>query len=210
VRRCKEFRPINTSRVQPATAAAVAGVVILYLLELLVANNYITHFGYGPAGLSKSHSAVMLLAAVIQTALLYLIYRRSTEQPNGMTAFVAVGAAIMAGASFFAVCAQGDAFAYISYAKLGLSGAVYARHVPFHPVPGFESMWINLPPCVYGPLWVLQNWLTLGWVPNLAVAFFILRLCAIVLIAVIAFALRKLDANTGTIAVTLLNPFLYF
>ena len=165
------------------------------------------HFGYGPTGLSKATSAMMLGAAIVQSALLYGIYRTSSERLNGV---VVAGAAIMAVASCFAICAQGDAFAYIAYAKLGSIHAMYAPPVPYHPAPGFESMWVNLPACVYGPLWALVNWLLLAWTANLGTAFLLLRLFAIALLAVMAWALRKLDFDDRTIAVAVLNPFFYF
>jgi hypothetical protein len=183
----------------------------LYVLQVWLTNRYVAQFGLHVVGRSVEYSAAVLVTSIAQTALLFLLYRAMRSSNRGSLAFIVLAASAMSVASIVSVCPQFDAYAYAAYAKLGSLHAAYVHATPIHPAPGFETrIWLGLPPSVYGPLWVAYNLVTVGLAPNFPIAFLVMRLAGIALIGCAAYALRRLDANPGTLAVVALNPFLYF
>lgn len=148
--------------------------------------------------------------ALVQAALLALLYRamrgRSVSRGSGVT----IGAAALVMLISSLVCpamANDDAYLYAGFAHLG--GAAY--HPPAVRFAGelglVNDMWATpIMPCAYGPLWL---WLSVGIAkifPHLGALLFAFRMLGAALVLVCVWLLMRLRQEPAIVALFALNP----
>ncbi len=153
---------------------------------------------------ASPHQLLVIFALVVaQTLCLYLIYRTFTDQSPHASAKVSLALSVVAMifVSLQAKFTSADIYAYIGYAKLGLSA--YAP--PDRPFAGdfaiINAQWGNpMLPCVYGPFWVVMSKLAIMGSSTLGQAILALRifnLATLGLLILCVASIRKDYAVTG-------------
>jgi hypothetical protein len=188
-------------------AAASVAIVVLYGAQVWAAKAS----GSDPHAV---HALVMIVTGLLQSAALLQLYRDAGRSSARSIVLAVVPAAIaLLVLSALAPNTDDDAAAYVAYAKLPAFAQAYAPSPVAISSPGFErvaSTWPQLPPLVYGPLWLAVDRALVGWAPSFAAALGILRAVNVVLLGALVLGLRRAGCNAATLAVTALNPMLWF
>lgn len=150
---------------------------------------------------------------VAQTLCLYLIYCTFNDQRPPASAKVSLAVSIIAMifVSLQAKFTSADIYAYIGYAKLGLSA--YAP--PYRPFAGdfaiINAQWGNpIIPCVYGPLWVVVSKLAVMWTTTLGQAILALRLLNLVTLGLLISCVASIRKDYAVMVLFAINPAIYY
>ena len=157
----------------------------------------------------------LIATAVLQTLMLYALYRALRDRPAGLgerVALAVVAVAMIAIALDVRTVNGFDVYADVGYAKLGLAHAYAPPATAF--APGFgaiNAVWgTPMPPDALGPGWVALCAAVAGPAATLGGAIFALRVLeAVALLALIALLARR-GASVALLALVALNPALYF
>jgi len=151
----------------------------------------------------------LIALAAITSLLLWELYR--TLERGGVRPVFAALVLVLAGLTVASALRydRGDLEAYAGYAKLPAFADAY--HPPVHHFgPAFAAVnahWgPQLPPCVYGPLWLAFERALIHGAPSLAVALAVLR--AVAALAFLAFLalLWGLTRSPALVAVAAVSP----
>ncbi len=164
------------------------------------------------ASLFSTHTSLVYVAiAVVQVALLFAL-RERLERSAGAVALGICAAAFVAmiAVDLHASAAiSSDAYAYIGYAKLPSVHAAYAIANPplGQSFAAINRLWGSpLPPCVYGPLWILTVHVLLAPIASIGSSFEMLRILGAVGTAVLVLLVYAISRSTVLAAVTALTP----
>jgi hypothetical protein len=188
-------------------AASSVAIVVLYGVQVWAAKDS----GSDPRAV---HALVMIGTGLLQSAALLQLYRDAARSSTRSIVLAVAPAAIaLLVLSAFAPNTDDDAAAYVAYAKLPAFAQAYAPSPVAIAGPGFERVaatWPQLPSLVYGPLWLAVDRGLIGWAPSYAAALGILRAVNVLLLGALVLGLRRAGCNAATLAVTALNPMLWF
>lgn len=165
-------------------------------------------------GGDRAHCALMIVAGLVQAAVLGALLRYGRVRGAGAAAIVA-GALLMAGCALsVAGGPDADAAAYAGYARLPSFSQAYAPPAREFRGGGFQVInahWgRRLPPLDYGPLWLAFDRLTLRGTRTFAQALLVMRLTNLACLAGLALLVRTFREGDRLWAAVALNPALYF
>lgn len=209
----RAVRPLAGKPIAARAVAAGAAVVALYAAQVWATNDS------AHGGPRAGHVAIMLGTGLLQSLALLALYRALHGAAiRRARMFLAVGVAVMLLLSAACTNTDDDAAAYVAYAKLPTAASAYAPPPDAYSGNGFDrngfdvipKTWPELPPLVYGPVWLGLDRLVAGRAPTYAMALALLRGANALYLIGLLVALRRLGFGAATLAVAALNPMLYF
>lgn len=214
---------MTAQHLQRFFAAAPSRVLVPYPLALLIV--VALYCGEAWLGVHRAlrnehfdpiYSAAIVLVTALQSVALFTLYRSTRIETAfrkrlwGAAAVAAI--AIVSLVNINPQGGQGDANAYIGYAKLPSLGEAYAPQ-PHDFGDAFAEVrhWGRaLPPCDYGPLWLAFNRITIGSTVSTTQAMLVMRLFNIALLFGLLIAMWRLGIASEIILLAAINPMLWY
>lgn len=177
--------------------------------------HYISNLPLPVADAAASPNQLLGIFALViaQTLCLYLIYRTFTAQSSDASAKVSLAVSIVAMifVSLQVKFTSADIYAYIGYAKLGLSAYAPPTRLFAGDFSIINAQWGNpMLPCVYGPLWVGVSKLAVMWSSTLSQAILALRLLNLVTLGLLILCVANIRKDYGVLALFAINPAIYY
>lgn len=198
--------------------AAVCVVLLLFCLEVGISIVRLNSYNLSHSDSRDAlYSLVLVVVAVAQTLALLVLYRASNLQPRLEAGWTVAPLAIIIVISLLSPntqTGQGDAYAYVGWAKLPTFAAAYNPPEYTFAGPGFAIInkhWgKRIIPCNYGPLWLWFMRLTIGHAATMPQAFLIMRGFNIAFLLAMFLAMWRLGLPARALALAILNPMLWY
>jgi len=159
-----------------------------------------------------------VLIASLETAAVYLLYRRIEVQPKNRLhqLFLICSVVLLYGMAITARAnCSSDVYGYISSAKYGITAYSALPHAAF--TGNFAMLddidrkaWKVLAPCPYGPLWLAMSYEALARVTSVWQAIVIERSLSAVFVLICGWAIWRIKSSFAAGVLFVMNPMVLF